>query len=201
MAARSFRDIRFSMVFSMKRLSHYSLKRPVFKTQKKCVNRNTQRSGPVFSALSFPVPCNHSCSSGVAFLNVRSFPRTVFRRITQIVITALNGMFIRWARPHVLIEVYERMPPSLTYFYSATSIVAINFTVRIVTALKHPSPYAIFRRARHSVCYLTASLLACARFKGTMLFSQVVHLRNRLNYLVRPAESFTRLFGLSYCNI
>ncbi len=34
-----------------------------------------------------------------------------------------------------------------------------------------------------------------------MIFSQVVHLRNRLNYLVRPAESFTRFFGLSYCSI
>ncbi len=40
-----------------------------------------------------------------------------------------------------------------------------------------------------------------SRSIGRILITQVIHLRNRLNCVVRPVESFSRFFGLIYCSM
>lgn len=106
--------------------------------------------GPVRKRLCFAVPLN---SYGVAFVVALLFhggPSAIFRRVSGIIVFAINRMLGRWARAHVSVEIHEQQP-SVAYGNTATLVVFEVFRLRILATVDQPGPYVVFRTSSHAM--------------------------------------------------
>lgn len=96
-------------------------------------------------------------------------PATVFWCVWPVVVDALNGMIWRRARPHVGVEVLERVEPTVAHEDAASTVAWIGWNVRIGATRLDMRPTAILRRADHAVrgicgaCRITHKATTTAR--------------------------------------
>lgn len=77
-------------------------------------------------------------------------PFAVFRRIRAIVIYAFDGVFGAGACAHISQKVLERVP-ALTDRNTATAVIRVGESIRVVTSGAHCLPDVVFGRAGSSV--------------------------------------------------
>jgi len=90
----------------------------------------------------------------VPILRGRCGPTTVFRRITSIVIYAVNRVIPGWSWPHIFKEVDESVFPLPSITYSNTAIVVIKlfcFGSLSIAAPNHVTPDVMFRATSHAM--------------------------------------------------
>lgn len=105
--------------------------------------KNTKTVGPFSDCLGFTVEGNDLISSSIAKLFRTCGPSTIIWRIRAIVVDPIKRMLGRWSRPHVSVEVLESIP-SVANNNSTPSPVVIVPKARIIAALFHVSPDAVF---------------------------------------------------------
>ena len=89
-------------------------------------------------------------SSSVIRLLFTGSPFAVVRRIVTVVIDALDGKPFR-ARPHVGVEIFKRLVPSVAYNYAAATIARVRLSFAVIAPFMHSAPDVMFRRMRHAV--------------------------------------------------
>lgn len=80
----------------------------------------------------------------VARLHYVRCPHTIGRLVVSVVVLTFNGVFPRWPRPHVFIEI-QKFLPSLANFNAASSISRKFRIVGVVASLMHLTPSFVFR--------------------------------------------------------
>lgn len=92
-----------------------------------------------------------SARAAIVRLLFRCGPVAIIRRVTGVVLAALNRVMSRWSRTHVGIEGWE-IVPAVTNRDASAAIVLPTVSFRIGTAPFHQRPYAIFSRCSQAVC-------------------------------------------------
>jgi len=159
-----------------------------------------------FSPLSyvkrFAINGNHVVSSGIVSLLPPACPATVFRRIITIVINAINTGFVIRSFPHINIEVFKRVKPSITNFNTPPTISSVGLISRIIAALFKMHPALKFYRAGFAMNFTSRrcrfTFKAPARFSVTR--TNVVTLNDfSIPAITQTQPSyFLKTFGCKY---
>ena len=102
---------------------------------------------PLGSRQRFAIKCIVLYIPTIVVLLLSGSPITITRRITQIIISAVNRIFLRWSRSHISQEVLKTVvpQPSLTYFYATVTIASIfNGFIIVIATSNNTAPYPIF---------------------------------------------------------
>lgn len=105
----------------------------------------------VNGTIPFSIHNQRTIVSSVICLFFPGCPATVIWLIVAVCILSIQGMFLRWSRTNIAIKCFERFVPFIANFDTSTSVVLINFTVRISTASPHVDPNLILGRVSHAV--------------------------------------------------
>jgi hypothetical protein len=101
--------------------------------------------GPLSQGLNTPLKFKPAGSSHVIALFSLSSPPTIIRRIALVIINALKGITLRWARADIRNKVFK-IAPSLADCNSASAVMMVRGVLGVMTSLAHGSPRAVFRR-------------------------------------------------------
>jgi len=70
-------------------------------------------------------------------------PPAIFGRVGTVVVNAVNGIRLRWARPHVVHKILKRCAPTGTDSNSSPAVVDVAFCGRIEAPFEHAGPYLV----------------------------------------------------------
>ncbi len=107
---------------------------------------------PIADGLCFPEGCQQSGAASIARLRVSGAPPAITRLVISVALNAINGVILRWSRPHVGVEGDEILSPSFAHFDAATSIRRVVRSRWSLATRNHGVPRAVFGRARHAMC-------------------------------------------------
>lgn len=100
--------------------------------------------GPRSGAHSPSVPREHAVVGSIALLLSLCRPSTIVRRISAIVVDAINRVSV-WARPHVCQEVFVRMP-AFTERNATPAILMKPRALGVAASREQARPHDVFRR-------------------------------------------------------
>ena len=101
-------------------------------------------SCPIRECQGFILKGEPNCISSISSLLNMGCPSHIAWSIITIIINAINGLF--WRRPWtgILVEIFKRMPPTITDFYSSSSISRKIFIVAVMASTFHAVPNVQF---------------------------------------------------------
>lgn len=102
-------------------------------------------AGPLGNRQRFTPKLKQGILAHVVGLLLVVGPSAVVWAIAQIVIDSVNAAS-RWARTHIVEEMLERLPPSLTYGDAASPVVLIDDASGVVTSPLHVAPNSVLAR-------------------------------------------------------
>lgn len=128
---------------------------------------------PSWDTLRYPIEFNHLNARAIEGLLLWSCPPTVRRPVIRHALLAMAAGIakravdsinaVRCGRlwSHVGVEVPKRFP-TLAYYYAVSSVGGKGFQVRVIAALLHVEPRAMFRRSGHAMLSFAAWIAAVA---------------------------------------
>jgi hypothetical protein len=105
---------------------------------------NTQSGGPLIDRQSFTVECQAMVHPAIVHLLKLSSPAAVARLVVAIIVDAIKGVLLAGPRPHVIVEVLERVSPAATDLNTPPAVVGIRFVPWRRASLNHSRPCLIF---------------------------------------------------------
>lgn len=78
-------------------------------------------------------------------------PSAIFRRIAEVIVDTVEAVFDGWTRPHVGIEVLERVQPTFADCYVASAVSRIGAAMGIGATPFHQAPDVVFACFGHAV--------------------------------------------------
>lgn len=105
-------------------------------------------------------------------------PSAVTRFVIAVYVNAVNRMLRGWARPHVLVEVLERLQPPIAHRDATTAIPREVFLRHSGATADHPGPRSILTALRESVRDRSGHQLLAAQAPTRMCAVQVVDLNH-----------------------
>lgn len=92
-------------------------------SRSQCQRGDADLSAPISQRFSFSCILKHPITSSVVGLLDARGPLAILRRIVSVGVSAIQGVLVRWTRPHIIQEVLERLRPSLAHSDSSATIV------------------------------------------------------------------------------
>ncbi len=135
----------------------------------------------------------------ISRLILSSSPLTVFWTVIRVIIDSLNGVFLRWLRPHVSEEVLERMQPAVADSDASAAPILEIVGFRVVAAGFHVLPTTILRCVGHAVrsAHGHAVLTTETSTTSSVASRKGVSVNGRLGAAVALADP-TRVFGRNW---
>lgn len=114
--------------------------------------RQSHNSGPISQRVSFSAPCQHAIVSRIVVLLRACCPVAVFRRVAEVVISALDFVFLRRLLAHIFDEGLKTVVPARAYGNPASSVELEFGVFRVIAAASHAEPHQVFWRAGLPMC-------------------------------------------------
>jgi len=124
-------------------------------------------------------------------------PITVFWTIISIIINSIYCMNCRWFSTHIKNKIRKGIFPTITNFYSSTTIRIIPFVFFIITSLFHEFPRIIFRRMSKPMS--SSGVPTFKKFFKNTSTTFCVTIFNRINSCYKKVT--TKTFKFPKCSI
>ena len=145
----------------------------------------------IAGALDVPRPAVSAveCRAAILLLLGARGPTAILLAVRAVVVDAIKGVIRRWPWAHVGEERGEIVAPFVAHGDPTSAPLGVAQTLRVVAALFHGVPNAVFRRTRHAVSGLA---VACAsarpRRADRVCAPQKTGLNKRLASAITQAE-------------
>lgn len=149
---------------------------------------------PVRNALRYAVKGQNAIASGISGLLFSCSPNAVGLRVAQRVFHPFDGVLRRWARPHVAVKGFKRLP-FVTDRYSSATVVVIVLVCGIFATRTHLLPHFVFWALRA----LPVRPIAAPNTAGTSSESQFFAIDDRVFAAIAetvPEPTRLTFFGL-----
>jgi hypothetical protein len=114
------------------------------KTRRNGIRFEAVRFSQIGNSDTFAIHDNNFSASSIRLLIFAALPSTIFWRIAQIIINAINGVTGRTIT-HIRYEGLKRMKPSITNAYASPSVIRPLFEIRVVASAFHSLPNRVKR--------------------------------------------------------
>lgn len=111
-----------------------------------------KKSCPFCYRSGFALICNEAIMTVIIHLLNICRPSAIFWRIRARTVNTFNRVVWRRALAHVGKEIWKRETPALAHDDTATAIIRVYSTVRVIAAGMNPKPDTILRSFGHSMC-------------------------------------------------